>query len=247
MPVVKSKSNPTRNSNNKTKKRGQLFSNNNPATTVHGYGFDTPAHVTQTLTDLNNRDIIYQFQVVNTLNERAKAVLKRTPDPVKKKNISSSIVLLSKWLSSYRKQDRGTKENYPYLPVQVVNKLELLAEYYNISRKARGLEKPTLSDEGFLPVYRRVKNNIAKLRTLPVKSTVPSGDTWDKHRNNYIKRRLLMLKSAGYGLYHMSGPLVGLPTILHVNMLMWAYTPDAGLLKSSQLTQIVKKIKLLKK
>ena len=91
---------------------------------VHGYGFDTPDHVTQTLTDLNNRDIIYQFQVVNTLNERAKEVLKRTQDPVKKKNLSASIVLLSKWLSSYRKLSRGTKENYPYLPVQVVNKLE---------------------------------------------------------------------------------------------------------------------------
>lgn len=230
----------------KTKKRGQLFSNNNPATTVHGYGFDTPAHVAQTLADLNNRDITYQFQVVNTLNERAKEVLKRTHDPDKKKNISSSIVVLSKWLSSYRKQNRGTNENYTYLPVQLVNKLEPLAKYYNISRKARGLEKPTMSDEGFLTVYRRVKGNIAKLRILPVKSAVPAGETWDKHRNNYIVRRLLMLKNAGYGLYHKSGPLAGLPTILHVNMLMWAYTPDSELLKEKKQKEIITLLSKLK-
>ena len=230
----------------KTKKRGQLFSNNNPATTVHGYGFDTPAHVSRTLEDLHNRDIIYQFQVVNTLNERAKEVLKHTLDPDKKKNISSSIALLSKWLSSYRKQDRGTKENYPYLPVQLVNKLEPLAEYYNISRKARGLEKPTLSDEGFLPVYRRVKGNVAKLRTIPVKSAVPAGETWDKHRNNYIVRRLSMLKNAGYGLYHTSGPLAGLPTILLVNMLMWAYTPDSELLKAKKQKEVLSLLSKLK-
>lgn len=223
---------------------GQLFSNNHPETTVHGYGFDTPQHVNATLADLHNRDIDYQFQVVNTMCARAKEVLKRTSVPEKRKSIASGIKLFERWLIDYKKHNRHATESHIYLPVSIINKLEPLAEFYNISRKARGLEKPTTSDEGFLKVYRRIKN-IAQLRTMPVKAANPTGETWDKHRNNYIFRRLSMLKNAGpeYGLYHTSGPLTGLPTVLHVNMIMWAYTPDKNLLKAENITRIITSVK----
>ncbi len=231
-------------------KRGQLFSNNNPDTTVHGYGFDTPEHVQAMLSDLHNRDITYQFQVVNTMHARAQEVLKRTKDPAKRALISKGIPQLKSWLDDYKRENRLQRENHVYLAVKTVNMLEPLAEYYNISRKARGLEKPTKSDEGFLKVYRRVGDkNMAKLRTLPVKASVPDGETWDKHRNNYIVRRMSMLKNAGtgYGLYHTDGELKGLPTILHVNMLMWAYTPDPELVSNpDKLNGIIKQIRKLK-
>lgn len=230
---------------NKTKKlqRGQLFSNNNPKTTVHGYGFDTPKHAQATLDDLKNRDITYQFQVVNTMCERAKEVVKRTKDTDKQKMIHASIKLFEAWLKDYKAKKRHTHENHVYISTNMINKIKRLAEFYNISRKARGLEKPTTSDEGFLTVYRRIKN-ISQLRTLPIKASIPAGETWDKHRNNYIFRRLSMLKNAGpnYGLYHTKGPLTGLPTVLHVNMLMWAYTPDKSLLEPVRFNKLIKKI-----
>lgn len=234
----------------RTKKRGQLFSNNNPETTVHGYGFDTPEHVKRMLADLNNRDIIYQFQVVNTMHERAKSVLARTTDPDKRAQIQHGIPLLKAWLDTYRSKNRGQTENYAYLSVKQINQLEPLAEYYNISRKARGLEKPTTSDEGFLTVYRRAKTS-APLRNLPVRAAKPDGETWDKHRNNFIKRRLLMLKNAGsgYGLYHTEGDLAGLPTVLHVNMLMWGYSPDKELYNKAgggKFAEIITKISKLR-
>jgi hypothetical protein len=232
-------------SHNKTKKQqhGQLFGNNHPETTVHGYGFDTSKHAHDTLDDLKNRDITYQFQVVNTMCERAKEVVKRTKDAEKQKNINASIKLFVAWLKDYKAKKRGIRENHVYMSPNMINKMERLAEFYNISRKARGLEKPTTSDEGFLKVYRRIKN-IAQLRTMSVKASNPNGETWDKHRNNYIFRRLSMLKNAGpnYGLYHTKGPLQGLPTVLHVNMLMWAYTPDNSLLEPSRFNKLIKKI-----
>ncbi len=236
---------------NKTKKlkkgaTGQLFSNNHPETTVHGYGFDTPKHAQSTLDDLDNRDIIYQFQVVNTMCERAKEVLKRTKDVEKQRMIHASIKIFEAWLTDYKAKKRGTHENHVYVSTSMINKMERLAEFYNISRKARGLEKPVKSDEGFLKVYRRIKNT-AQLRTLPVKASNPDGETWDKHRNNYIFRRLSMLHNAGpnYGLYHTKGPLLGLPTILHVNMLMWAYTPDILLLEAHRFNNLIKKIEAI--
>lgn len=249
MKLKQAKTKKQKNKINKSAKlTGQLFSNNHPETTVHGYGFDTPQHVNTMLSDLHNRDIDYQFQVVNTMCARAKEVFKRTKDPIKRKSIASSIKMLSAWLADYKKRDRHETESHSYIPVDTINKLEPLAEFYNISRKARGLEKPTTSDEGFLKVYRRIKN-IAQLRTMPVKAANPDGETWDKHRNNYIFRRLSMLKNAGvdYGLYHTSGPLNGLPTVLHVNMLMWAYTPDTNLVNASTLKLIVSQIKAIVK
>jgi hypothetical protein len=235
----------------KTKKRskgatGQLFGNNHPETTVHGYGFDTPKHAQFTLDDLENRDIIYQFQVVNTMCERAKEVVKRTKDTDKQRMIHASIKLFEAWLKDYKAKKRGMRENHVYVSASMINKMERLAEFYNISRKARGLEKPTTSDEGFLKVYRRIKNT-AQLRTLPVKASKPYGETWDKHRNNYIFRRLSMLHNAGpnYGLYHTKGPLKDLPTIMHVNMLMWAYTPDIRLLETHRFNNLIKKIEAI--
>lgn len=234
--------------NNKTKKtantKDQLFSNNHPDTTVHGYGFDTPEHIKAMLDDLHNRDITYQFQVVNTMCSRAKEVFKRTKDSSKRSNLMKGIKLLDAWLNEYKVNKRFEKENYSYLPVDTINKLERLAEYYNISRKARGLEKPTKSDEGFLSVYRRIGGKFAQLRTMPVRASKPTGETWDKHRNNYIVRRLSMLKNAGidYGLYHTEGNLAGLPTVLHVNMIMWAYSPDKRLLEPAMLNKIVSKL-----
>lgn len=231
---------------NKLQQKGQLFSNNHPETTVHGYGFDTPKHAKSTLDDLENRDITYQFQVVNTMCARAKEVIKRTKDVDKQKSISESIKLFEHWLTDYKAKKRGTHENHVYVSPSMINKMEKLAEFYNISRKARGLEKPTTSDEGFLKVYRRIKN-AAQLRTLPVKASNPYGETWDKHRNNYIFRRLSMLHNAGpnYGLYHTKGPLKDLPTILHVNLLMWAYTPDILLLETHRFNKLIKKIETI--
>lgn len=101
MPTIKK----NKVTNGKRTDKGSLFSNNHPETTVHGYGFDTPEHVKATLADLNNRDIIYQFQVVNTLNERGKSVLSRTSDSGKQLQIKRGLKLLQAWLDTYHKKN----------------------------------------------------------------------------------------------------------------------------------------------
>jgi hypothetical protein len=214
--------------NNKTKKvnnKGSLFSDNNPTTTVPNTGFKDSKIAQKTIDDMKDRDIIFQFQVINTMYNRALQVLKQSKSLESKKNIASAIALFKKWLNDYKTNKRGDKEKLPYLSVNAINKLEFLAKYYDISHKARGLEKPTLTDKGFLVIYRTVKGTPAKLRNLPVKKSVSDGQTWDKQRNQYIKRRIQMLKKAGYGLIYKDGEHKGLPTILHVNMMMNGYSP----------------------
>lgn len=224
-------------------KRGQLFGNDNPDTTVHGYGFADRKTALNTIEDLKYRDIEYQLQVVNTMLHRAKSVMNRMKDDTN--NIKAAIKEYQTWLDNYKSKNLGKIKQRAYLTPQQVNQLEFLAEYYGISEKARGLHKPTKSDKGFKVIWETsIRNGGAggdkkQLRNMPIKANIPDGQTWDKHRNQYLDRRLSMIKNAKTDLYYTTGPDTGLPTKLHVNMMMWAYSPDA--------TNVLKNIKKYKK
>ena len=129
-----------------------------------------------------------------------------------------------------KKQISKLSEEWPYLPLQIINKLEALAEYYNVSHKARGLQKPNKSDKGFLEVYRDSKGQPKLFEELPVRNAKPDGERWKHHRNDFCNRRYAMIKGKmpGYGLYDEK---TGLPSVMHVNMLMWACSPDAENIK----------------
>jgi phosphatidylethanolamine-binding protein (PEBP) family uncharacterized protein len=125
-----------------------------------------------------------------------------------------------------KKQLGGSNNNkWQYLPLNTVNKLEKLAEYYNVSHKARGLQKPTKSDKGFLEIYRTHKGNPKAFEHLPVRANKPDGENWAHHREDFCNRRYSMIKGRkGYSLYDENG----LPSVMHTNMLMWACSPDAS-------------------
>lgn len=220
----------------------ELFSDKNPGTTVKGLGYQNKKKAEFTVKNMLNRDITYQFQVINTMYNRGLETIKRTKDNEKIKDLKEGNIIFKKWLKDYKDKNRS-EEMYHYLPLEVVNKMEALADYYNISRKARGLEKPVKSDKGFLQIYREVKGDIKKLRNYPVRKDLPEGQTWDRHRNNYCKRRLSMIKNMKKPLlFHKEGNLKGLPTILHTNMIMWGYSPE-----KNKIISISKKIKTLMK
>ena len=132
----------------------------------------------------------------------------------------------------------GVKDNYKLIPLKIVKIFESLANYYDISRKSRGLEKPTKSDKGFLQLYKELNGKWEKMKSLPVKKSNPNGEKWDHHRDDYYKRRMSMIgRAKNYDLYDDNG----LPTIMHMNMLMWAASPDyKNIIKNY--TKIAKKI-----
>ena len=133
-------------------------------------------------------------------------------------------------INNTKQLNGGSK--WDYLPLETVNTLEKLAEYYNISHKARGLQKPTKSDKGFLEIYRQYKGNPSKFESLPVKANKTSGENWKHHREDFCNRRYAMIKGkANYGLYDAK---TGLPTVMHTNMLMWACSPDRDITRKTK-------------
>ena len=146
--------------------------------------------------------------------------------------------------SRMRHQSKTLKHNqaggmvWSYLPLKLVNALEPLAEYYNVSHKARGLQKPTKSDKGFLQVYREAGGVPSKFEKMPVRAVKPDGENWQHHRVDFCNRRYAMIKGKpGYGLYDEK---TGLPSVMHVNMLMWACSPDAAGIKKNWKTILAK-------
>jgi len=142
-------------------------------------------------------------------------------------------------INNLKQFNGGSHSKWDYLPLETVNTLEKLAEYYNVSHKARGLQKPTKSDKGFLEIYRQYKGIPSKFESLPVRENKPRGENWQHHRDNFCNRRYSMIKGHNrYGLYDKT---TGLPTVMHTNMIMWACSPDyKNIIKNAN--NIVKKI-----
>ncbi len=244
-----------------------LYTNAHPDTTIHGLGFKNEKKVKESLKLLKNKNQKYQIQALTSLYYRAKY------HPHKTNNMKKAIILLRKSLNKIKnksiknrvlkekmeKSDKTLKKklskktleggyNLPYLDLKTVNKFEKLADFYNVSRKARGLEKPSTSDEGFLVVYKRLKRNkqsAEKLKDIPCRKDKPEGVKWDRKREIEVLGKLGQSKKMKIPLFHKDGPLKGLPTVIHINMIMWAYSPEPKKLKESM--KILENIKLNKK
>ena len=79
-------------SRNKDKKASHLYTDDNPATTIHGTGFKDSATANHTLQLISQRSLTYQFQTVNTLWHRANG------HPHKNPQIEEAMKIFRNWL-----------------------------------------------------------------------------------------------------------------------------------------------------
>ena len=205
----------------KQKQRGQLFTDDNPATTIHGYGFNIPERVKMTLDDLAMRDIGYQFQVVNTMLQRGRQVLQRTYNPDSQKQISTGLRLYEDWIADYHRKHRFSHENHSYLPLSVIRKYQWLADEYRIPRREY---------EPFLRVYSTGKTP-AELRLISIDRGVGTISV-DKYRNARIFKIIGRRDITDLGwLYTNTGGTnrrqQQQPTARHLRLIMLGYSPDA--------------------
>jgi hypothetical protein len=202
----------------------ELYTDAHPKSTVKGIGYKNKKIALKTLKIIKDKPMKKQFLIVNILYQRAKYHKNKT------KNMIDAMNIFEEWLNNYKSMKGGVKK-LPYLPLSLVNSYEELAEYYNISRKARGLEKPTTSDQGFLVIYREVNGNEKMIKNIPCRKDKKNGVKWNRKREVVILGKLGQSKSMKLDFFHKSGPLKGLPTVIHVNMIMWAYSPYPNKLK----------------
>jgi hypothetical protein len=205
----------------------ELYTNAHPKSTIVGTGYKDKKTALKTLELIKDQPLNKQFLIVNVLYQRAKYHKHITKSMIEAMNI------FKKWLVNYKSMKGGSKKKLSYLPLELVNSYEKLAEYYNVSLKARGLEQPTTSDEGFLVVYRKIKGNKDLMSSLPCKNSKKNGVVWDRKREIEVLGKVGQAKSMKLDYFHKNGPLKGLPTVIHINMIMWAYSPYPNKLKKN--------------
>ncbi len=182
---------------------------------VPGVGFKDKAKAEETIKILEDRDINYQYHVINTMYNRAKVILKRTRDQEKVKNLTEAVQVFENWINDYKGHSRH-KENFGYLPVDVVDAYEKLAKYHKIP------------NNDFLKSYKEVDGDYKKLRN---KVSSDSKVTWDVIRNRAVKPLIREITEKNQPMYETSDLLNGLPSKAHTEVIMWGYSPDPTKIK----------------
>lgn len=196
-----------------------LYSNYNPKTTLKGTGYSNKEKALKTLQLIKKKNKIYQKQVVQTMYYRAKYHKYKT------KNMKEAEQIFKKWLN----QKGG--HTFKFLDIKLIKKFYNLANEYKVSEVCRGIKKPKTTDKGFLEIYSKIKNPI-DLKNIPVRKNNPDGSNWYQTRENRLKAKIGQIKSQKIEYFHKKGDLKGLPTKMHVILIMWAYSPYEEKLKN---------------
>ena len=75
-----------------------LYTDNNPETTIKGLGFKNKEKAEHTIKKIKNKSMNYQFQVINTMYYRAKH------HPHINKDMKEAMKIFKKWLDNYKKK-----------------------------------------------------------------------------------------------------------------------------------------------
>ncbi len=219
------------------KKSFDLYTDAHPKSTLPGVGFKDAETAISTIhrVEKSKKSDHHKYLIIHTMYYRAKY------HPNQTKDMKEAMKIFKEWLDAKKKRQKGGGE-LSFLPLSLIQPYEKLADYYGISKKARGLEKPTTTDEGFLVVYKRLKGNYRKLADIPCKKKNPDGVHWDRKRDIEVKGKLGQMKRMKIPLYHSEGELKGLPTKMHTILIMWAYSPDSkGIKQKLSLLKDLKK------
>lgn len=203
--------------NNSKKLNLSLYSDDHPNTSTKGTGFKNKETALKTIKLINKRCLKYQFDVINTMYNRAKYHPHQTDE------MKDAMNVFKEWLKNY-KNKKDKEPQYDFLLLSIIKKYEKIAEEYGVSEVARGIKPSKITDEGFLEVYKRVKNPY-KLQYILTKENNFIGQDYCSFRNTFIKSRLGQIKAAKTPLFYSSGKYKGLPTKQHIVLIMYAYSP----------------------
>lgn len=225
MSKTNSKKSSKKKSTKSSTKSLNLYTDDNPKTTIHGTGFTNKEAAIKTLELIKHRSLGYQFVLANTLYNRARY------HPNVTKDMHEAMKVFMNFLYKYKKEKREQDKLYPFVPLDIIKSYEKLAQKYRVSEVARGVKPSIKTDIGFLKMLKHVSHP-HKLQFIPIKKSNPQGEDYWSFRINFIKSRLGQMKSADTPLFYSDGKYSGFPTKQHVILIMHGYSPLGDKLKT---------------
>lgn len=197
-----------------------LYNDFHPEKSLKNTGFKDAQSAEKTIKLVSKRSLRYQFDVINTMYNRAKF------HPHKTKNMEDAMNIFKIWLEKYPKLKTQEDSKYPWLSLGIISKYEKIANIYGVSKVARGIEKGTKTDKGFLEMYKEVDGKSHKLQYIPVKLNKPDSQDYWSYRIGFLNARLGQMTKAKTPLYYTDGKYKGLPTKQHIILIIHGYSPD---------------------
>ena len=186
--------------------KSQLYSDLHPEKSLQKTGFKDREKAINTIKLITKRSLRYQFDVINTMYNRAKF------HPHKTKQMEEAMDIFQKWLKKYPKLKKYEDKNYKFLTLEQIEKYEKIAETYKVSGIVKGIN--------FLQMYKDVDGKSNKLQYIPINPKKPDGLDYWSYRIKFIKSK------QNTPLYYLNGKYKNLPTKKHLILLLHGYSPD---------------------
>ena len=199
-----------------TVKRGKgkdshLYTDDNPATTLHGTGFKDLATAQKTLSLVSQRSLTYQFQTINTMYYRASGHAHKTP------GMEAAMEVFREWLDKYPEAKDNLRANQGFKPVL---KKEAVEKWLPRIR-----EELSEDDRRFAEVYCNLKKG-ARLANQLVEQGKPAGHDWECERYLALDRLVPEGKETEGGWESQQLWTTNKqPTAEHLRLIAWAWTP----------------------
>jgi len=204
------------------KTKPDLYNDLHPTKSLKYTGFKNKEVALRTIDLIKKRSLKYQFDVINTMYNRAKYHPHKTDD------MEQAMKIFSKWLKKYpiiKKKEDGL---YPWLSLKKINEFIELAYEYGVGQVLIGIKPSTKTDKGFYQMYKQVEKPY-KLQYIPVKENKPDGPDYWSYRISFIKSRLEQIKKSDTQLYFSKGKYKGLPTKQHLILILHGFSPDKNI------------------
>ena len=188
----------------KNNSKSKLYADDHPELSTKGTGFKDEIIALNTIKIISKRCLKYQFDVVNTMYNRAKYHPNQTAD------MKKAMVIFKHWLTEYIKKKDMENKYKDFLPLDIIASYEKLADEYNINNKYKE----------FLKIYKKIKKPY-KLQYI----LVNNNEDYYSLRINFIKSVLQKIKQNNNKLFYTSCKNAGLPTRYHLLLILYAYSP----------------------
>jgi len=193
-----------------SKNKPQLYNDLHPNKSLKNTGFKNAKIAIKTIKLVSKRSLRYQFDVINTMYNRAKYHPHRTQD------MEEAMKIFNKWLNNYPKLKTYEDGRYKFLSLEQIKKYEKIAKIYKIN----DIHKK------FLEIYKDVDGLKNKLQYIPINEDKPDGKDYWSYRIKFINNKLEQIKRLNIPLYHIDGKYEGLPTKYHIILILHAYSPN---------------------
>ena len=218
-----SRKDPIKATKPKDPKASHLYTDDNPSTTIHGTGFKDKEAALRTLDLIKNRSLIYQFQTVNTMYNRAKhhpAMKKKIEGSAGVSDMKAAMDVFRHWLDETYPAERDALRAGGFKPLLSKKCLERYLD------EIEGGKEVSEDAKTFAGVYAKLPKG-KKLGNVLVDDSKPMEADWERKRYDCLDQLVPKGKEEGEDAWKLSELWTDdrKATAKHLEMVAWGWSP----------------------